>query len=113
MNNKTQKFREELEKVNEKIAALKERGKALEQKIRDAEVTEIYALLNSGGLSKEDLIALARAKKEGQTLPYLMGRQAEGSDAEADDDQDAAMKQDTDTMRRAYIDDDEEDEDDE
>lgn len=112
MNNKIQKYREELEKIEAKVTALKERGKALEQKIREAETLEICALMRNENLSMSELIALARSRTENREVSDILGNQADAADA--DDDRYTAMDQDADTKRRQYEEDeDEEDEDDE
>ena len=114
MNNKVQKYREELEKIETKITALKERGKALEQKIREAETLEICALMRSENLSMSELIALARSRTDNREVSDILGNQADAADTDADDERYTAMDQGTDAKRRAYTDDeDEEDEDDE
>ena len=109
MDNKVQKYREELEKNEAKMSALKERGKMLEQKIREAETIEICALMRSENISMAELVALARSRKEGQGFPSIMDRQADATDEEADRERDTAMDQDTYAKRKEYM----EDEDDE
>ncbi len=114
MDNKVQKYREELEKNEAKMSALKERGKMLEQKIREAESIEICALMRSENISMAELVALARSRKEGQVFPSIMDRQADATDEDTDKEQDIAMDQDTYVKRKEYMDDEEEeDEDDE
>ena len=114
MNNKVQKYREELEKIETKITALKERGKALEQKIREAETLEICALMRSENLSMSELITLARSRSKHREVSDILDKQTDVADTDADYDRYAAMDQDADTKRKAYMEnDEEEDEDDE
>jgi len=108
MKNKVQKYQEELDKNGAKIAALKERNRELEQKIREEETLEICALMRSEKLTMEDLVALARSRKENQGLPSFTGRQADAADDTPDDERSTAAYDDTDDRRE----DDTEDEDD-
>ena len=112
MNNKVQKYREELEKIEVKMTALKERGKVLEQKIREEETLEIYALMRSENLTMSELVALAHSRKEDRSFPYVMDKQTDIAAAEADHEQYAAMGQDTGEKRQAYMDDEDEEDDD-
>jgi hypothetical protein len=104
MNNKIQKYREELEKIEAKMTVLKERGKALELKIKEAETLEICALMQSENLTMNELIALARSRKDGQGPSFIADRQADG-DQEKPGDDEAAPK------RKDYTEEDEDDED--
>ena len=108
MNNKVQKYQEELEKNGARIAALKERNRELEQKIREAETMEIFALMRSEKITKEELIALARSRKENHGLPMFPDRQANTMDDTPDGERRTAAYDDTNDRR----DDDMEDEDD-
>ena len=92
-NSKIQKFQEELERNEGKITALKERNRELEQKIREAETMEIFALMRSEGLSMDDLVALARSRKENSGLPSFSGKLPDAADGEADDDTDYRRKE--------------------
>jgi len=109
MKNKVQKYQEELEKNEAKMTALKERGRELEQKIREAETLEICALMRSEKLTVEDLIVLARSRKENQGLPSFAGSLADEPDDETDDERRPTAYDDKDDRRE---DDTEEDEDD-
>jgi hypothetical protein len=102
MNNKIQKYRDELEKIDAKMAALKERGKALEQKIREAETLEICALMRSENLTMSELISLARSKKENQGLPFIMDKQADEADADIERDVNADLKMHKNAEQKMY-----------
>ena len=96
MINKVQKYQEELEKNGTKMAALKERSRELEQKIREAETLEIYALMRSEKLTMEDLITLARSRKENQGLPSFTSGQGDVTD----DAPDNTLNDEADVARR-------------
>lgn len=109
MNKKVQKYREELEKIETKMTALKERGKTLEAKIREEETLEITALMRSEGLTMSELIALARSRKENQGFPSFDEKSADVADEEAEDEHGTGMDGNADSQRDEYM----EDEDDE
>ena len=111
MNNKAQKYHAELEKIEAKMTALKERGKALEQKIREVETLEICALMRSEGITLNELAALARSRKENHELPIVPDTQTNVADEEADE-QEAAENDDAASRRKEYWEEDEDDEDD-
>jgi len=77
MNNKIEKYHKELENNEVKLTALKERNRELEQKIREAETMEIFSLMRTNKISKDELVALLLSKKENQGLPSFLDRQAE------------------------------------
>lgn len=113
-NSKIQKFQEELEKNEAKMAALKGRGRELEQKIREAETLEIFALMRNEKLTMDDLLVLARSRKENDELPSFADKQSDVTSVEADDDAMTAMDAGTGYRRDQYKEDeDDEDEDDE
>lgn len=63
MNKKIQKLREEQERNEAKITALKERNKDIERKVAEEENIEIRAVLRSHNITLDELIALASAKQ--------------------------------------------------
>ena len=109
MKNKIQKFQEELDRNDAKMTALKERNRELEQKISEAETLEIRALLRSEKLSMDDLIALARSRKENQELPSFTGRQGDVTDDAPDGGQRASAYDHTDSRRDDDMEEDEDD----
>jgi hypothetical protein len=113
MNNKTQKLRDELEKIEIKMTALKERGKTLEQKIREAETLEICALMRSENLSMDELVALARSRKENQGLPQFTDRPEKMPEEEADGQESMGNETTATAKQKEYWEEDEDDEDDE
>jgi len=113
MNNKTQKYREELERIEIKMTALKERGKALEQKIREAETLEICALMRSENLSMDELVALARSRKENQGLPQFADKPAMMPEEETDGQEPIGNDITATAKQKEYWEEDEDDEDDE
>lgn len=70
MATKIQKYLEEREKNAAKIALLKERNGELDRKIVEIESLEIRTLLRSENITLDELIALARSRKEGNVPTY-------------------------------------------
>ena len=77
MKSKMEKYRDEREKNAAKIASLKERNGDLDRRIAEVETLEIRALMRSQNLTLDDLVALARARKESNEVPSFTGEQAE------------------------------------
>lgn len=66
MANKMQKYIEERERNSTKIAQLKDRNTELDRKIVEIESLEIRALMHKQNITLEELMALARAKQDGE-----------------------------------------------
>jgi hypothetical protein len=84
MNSKTQKFRDEMDKNELKITALKERNRELERKIMEVENLEIRALMRSESITLSELVSLARSKKDNNGLPAFAEKQADSMDEETE-----------------------------
>lgn len=89
MANKLQKYLEERVKNDAKIALLKERNGELDRKIAELESLEIRALLRTENITLDELIALARSRKEGNVPSY----HADEPDEMMDDDSNEKEKE--------------------
>lgn len=84
MSIKIQKLREEREKNETKMTALRERNRELERKIAEEEGLELRALMRNEKINMDELVSLLRARKEN---PF-----ADASTGDMDDDFDIADK---------------------
>lgn len=103
MNNKIQKYRDERDRNEAKMAAIKERNRELERKIAEEEGIEIRAVMRSENFNLDELIALLRSAKQN-------AQESEAHDGPRNEDDDLNTDDEMQEERRTYEEDDEMDE---